>query len=89
MRCKRLNMTLAVGLILRLLLVAAATQEPVDQPMVDAIKAEGLNRSEALDLFYTLTDRIGQRLTGSPAHIEAARWAVERDHRRSTNETSQ
>ena len=78
MRCKLLSMTLAAGLLLGLLLVAAAAQEPVDQRMVAAIKAEGLNQSEAPDLFYTLTDRLGQRLTGSPAHMEAARWAVER-----------
>ena len=78
MRCKRVSMTLAAGLLVGLLLVAAAAQEPVDQRMVAAIKAEGLNKSEAPDLFYTLTDRLGQRLTGSPAHMEAARWAVER-----------
>jgi carboxypeptidase Q len=78
MRCKRVSMTLAAGLLLGLLLVAAAAQGPVDQRMVAAIKAEGLNQSEAPDLFYTLTDRLGQRLTGSPAHMEAARWAVER-----------
>ncbi|HZL94969.1 MAG TPA: hypothetical protein VFB99_15045 [Vicinamibacterales bacterium] len=42
------------------------------------IRAEGLQRSSALGLYRTLTDDIGARLTGSPAHMQAARWAVER-----------
>jgi carboxypeptidase Q len=46
--------------------------------MIAAIKAEGLRSSEATVLFHTLTDAIGPRLTGSPAHVQAARWAVER-----------
>ena len=66
MRCKRLSTTSALCLILGMLLVSAAAQELVGQRMVAAIKLEGLNRSEAPDLFYTLTDRLGQRLTGSP-----------------------
>jgi len=71
-------MTVAAGVILGLLDVGTAAQQPIDQAMVTAIKTEGLRRSEAPDLFYTLTDRLGQRLTGSPAHLEAARWVVER-----------
>jgi hypothetical protein len=42
------------------------------------IRTEGLQRSRALDLYRTLTDDIGGRLTGSPAHLKAARWASER-----------
>jgi hypothetical protein len=42
------------------------------------IRAEGLQRSRALALYRTLTDEIGARLTGSPAHLEAARWASDR-----------
>jgi hypothetical protein len=48
------------------------------ETMIAAIKAEGLRSSEAPVLFHTLTDLFGARLTGSPAHLEAARWAVER-----------
>jgi len=48
------------------------------QLMIAAIKAEGLRGTEATVLFHTLTDTIGPRLTGSPAHVQAARWAVER-----------
>ena len=42
------------------------------------IRTEGLQRSSALALYRTLTDDIGARLTGSPAHAQAARWARDR-----------
>jgi hypothetical protein len=42
------------------------------------IRAEGLQRSRALPLYRVLTDEIGARLTGSPAHMQAARWASDR-----------
>ena len=49
-----------------------------DADMVSRIRAEGLQRSSALSLYRTLTDDIGGRLTGSPAHLRSARWASER-----------
>jgi hypothetical protein len=52
--------------------------QPDNQSTIAAIKAEGLRSTEAAVLFHTLTDMIGPRLTGSPAHVQAARWAVER-----------
>jgi hypothetical protein len=55
-----------------------AAQDAIDGATVAAIKAEGLQRSQAAELFYTLTDVLGPRLTGSPAHVEAARWARDR-----------
>ena len=42
------------------------------------IRAEGLERSQALSLFLNLTDGIGARLTGSPAHVRSANWARDR-----------
>src|SRR5262245_41946848 len=51
--------------------------QPDSQSMIAAIKAEGL-RGEAAVIFHTLTDVIGPRLTGSPGHVQAARWAAER-----------
>jgi carboxypeptidase Q len=53
-------------------------QEAIDEAIVTGIKAEGLGRSQAPRLFQTLTDVVGQRLTASPAHMEAARWARDR-----------
>ena len=46
--------------------------------IVARIRAEGLQRSGSLALYRSLTDGIGARLTGSPAHMQAARWAVDR-----------
>jgi len=46
--------------------------------MVARIRAEGLERSRASALYLTLTDEIGARLTGSPAHLQSARWARDR-----------
>ena len=46
--------------------------------MLARIRTEGLQRSGALALYRTLTDDIGARLTGSPAHVQAARWARDR-----------
>src|SRR5262245_19540084 len=73
---KRFGIAAAVALMTGLIHSGAA-QEP-SQTTIAAIKAEGLRRSEAENLFHTLTDVLGPRLTGSPAHVEAARWAVER-----------
>jgi hypothetical protein len=57
-------------------LPSAQSRDPGD--MVARIRTEGLQRSGALPLFRTLTDDIGARLTGSPAHVKAARWARDR-----------
>src|SRR5258706_8999839 len=53
-------------------------QERAGSDMVARIRTEGLQRSRALALYRTLTDEIGARLTGSPAHIQAAKWARDR-----------
>jgi len=56
----------------------ALMQQPGAGDMVARIRAEGQQRSRALALYRTLTDEIGARLTGSPAHVQAARWARDR-----------
>ncbi len=71
-------MTAVVALLAGLFHAAHAAQEPIDQATLDAIRAEGLKRSQAPSLFHALTDVLGPRLTGSPAHAEAARWARDR-----------
>jgi hypothetical protein len=53
---------------------ALALQEPVDQATIARIREEGLQRSRALATFNQLTNVIGPRLTGSPAHKAAADW---------------
>src|SRR5688572_14973452 len=46
--------------------------------MAGRIKEEGLQRSRAEELYLTLSDAIGARLTGSPSHARAALWASDR-----------
>jgi hypothetical protein len=57
---------------------AIALQDSADSLMIAAIKAEGQSRSQAPAMFRHLTDVVGPRLSGSPAHTAAAKWAVER-----------
>jgi hypothetical protein len=68
-------MKLARILVLGLLLATpVVAQEPVDSAMVAKIRAEGLDRSKALETFTYLTTNIGPRLTNSPAHRRAIEW---------------
>src|SRR5512133_318323 len=53
----------------------ARAQEPIDRDMIAKIKDEGLNHSQVEETFTHLTEDIGPRLTGSPAHKQAAEWA--------------
>ena len=64
------------AILLALTIVPALTQQPGD--MLARIRTEGLQRSRALAMYRTLTDEIGARLTGSPAHKRAANWARDR-----------
>jgi len=67
----------AAAVVIALFQTGASAQEPVDAAMIAKIRAEALNRSAASDLFYTLTDKLGPRLSASPAYDQAARWAVD------------
>lgn len=67
---------LAVGLVLA---PFGVTAQRGDSDATQArIRAEGLERSAARAIFLTLTDEIGGRLTGSPAHVRSANWARDR-----------
>jgi len=72
------RVVLVAGLVLLLLGVSTATQQRDGGDALARIRAEGLQRSRALPLYRTLTDEIGARLTGSPAHVRAANWARDR-----------
>ena len=71
-----LSLLLAVGVVLSP--VPVGGQQGDVEATLARIRAEGLERSGALELFLTLTDGIGGRLTGSPAHERAANWARDR-----------
>ena len=74
---------LSVAAVLLSLAVAPALMPQRDagdaaNQIIARIRMEGLQRSRALALYRTLTDEFGARLTGSPAHVQAARWARDR-----------
>jgi len=70
--------SIAIGLAAAVVAAPLYAQEPVDLTTTRRIREEGLDRSQALALYRTLTDDIGQRLTGSPSHLRAAEWARDR-----------
>ena len=53
-----------------------AGSEPVNYVDINKIKAEGLQRSQVMDLASWLTDVYAPRLTGSPMSQKAAEWTV-------------
>ncbi|SVD85024.1 uncharacterized protein METZ01_LOCUS437878, partial [marine metagenome] len=57
---------------------ALASAQDLSQQTIAAIKEEGLQRSQVMDLVSWLSDVYGPRLTGSPAIEEARVWVMER-----------
>ena len=51
------------------------TGQRLAEDMGARIRSEAFQRSRALALYRMLSDDIGARLTGSPAHLQAANWA--------------
>ena len=74
-----MRLPFAASLVVVVLSITSTpAQEAVDRGMTARIRDEGLQRSRAQELYLTLSDALGARLTGSPAHLQAARWARER-----------
>jgi carboxypeptidase Q len=67
----------AIAATVLALAVVARAQEKVDFAMLAKIRAEGMDRSKALEAFNHLTTVIGPRLTNSPAHKRAIAWTQE------------
>jgi len=74
MRNRRLVIVLCTAVVVS----SAGAQERVDLTTITRIREEGLQRSRARELYLTLSDSIGARLTASPAYTQAARWARDR-----------
>jgi len=55
-----------------------AQTEKLDYAAIGQIRDEGLNRSQAMDTLFWLTDRYGPRVTGSPAMEEAGAWTMKK-----------
>ena len=69
----------APWLVLGLVVAAPDAQvgvEKIDQAVNARIRSEGMENSHILKTMHYLTDVHGPRLTGSPNHENAARWAV-------------
>jgi len=66
---KKLWLPLAVG-------VLALGQESVDLTNDAKMRSEELEHSQILHTLHMLTDRYGPRVTGTPNHELAAKWAV-------------
>jgi carboxypeptidase Q len=66
---KRLVLAISVGCLL-------FAQEPVDEKNVARIRSEEMEHSQIMRTLHMLTDRYGPRLTGTPNHEAAAKWAV-------------
>jgi hypothetical protein len=56
------------------LAAAVQAQEKIDFGVIEKIRAEGMERSKAVETFEYLTTTIGPRLTNSPAHRQAIAW---------------
>src|SRR5436190_2390502 len=65
---------LALGLVTTLASLAAQSQ--IDPGINAKIRQEGMEHSQILKTTHFLTDVYGPRLTGSPNHENAAKWAV-------------
>jgi len=57
---------------------AQQPQEKLDYAAIAQIRDEGLNRSQAMETLFWLTDRYGPRVTGSPAIEEAGAWTMKK-----------
>ncbi len=69
---------LAIALLGAASVMPAAAQNSGDKPdlqMVTKIRNEGFHNSKVMEIMEDLSDRVGQRLTGSPNQKRANEWA--------------
>lgn len=52
------------------------SEESIDEATNWKIRREATDHSQVMRTLHMLTDRYGPRLTGSPNHVEAAKWAA-------------
>ncbi len=56
--------------------LALLSQGKVDEPTTARIRSEELEKSRIMHTLHMLTDRYGPRVTGTPNHEAAAKWAL-------------
>src|SRR5271165_4041790 len=66
------RLVLAFGVIVCVLLA----QEKTDEATTAKIRSEEMEHSQIMRIEHMLADRYGPRVTGTPNHEEAAKWAV-------------
>src|SRR5215471_11429627 len=66
---KKLSLALAAVCLL-------VAQEKVDEATTARIRSEEAEHSQIMHTLHMLTDRYGPRVTGTPNHEAAAKWAV-------------
>jgi len=73
-------MRTAVFLILCALIAPRSTTEGTraTDDVLHRIHAEGMQHSRAAEIYATIVDQFGPRLTGTPAHKHAAEWTRDR-----------
>jgi carboxypeptidase Q len=74
MRKRQLFLLAAVALVAALPLLAQS--EKINYEDINKIKAEGMQRSQVMELNSWLSDVYAPRLTGSPMFDEAAKWVM-------------
>lgn len=58
------------------LLLSLSAQERVDEATDAKMRSEELEHSQIMHTLHMLTDRYGPRVTGTPNHEQAAKWAA-------------
>jgi hypothetical protein len=66
----------AAMMVLLAILPLRATNEVINYTDINKIKAEGMQRSQVMELSSWLSDVYGPRLMGSPMYTKAADWAI-------------
>ena len=74
MRRKHLCVLASVAFLIALPLLA--TNETINYDDINKIKAEGMQRSQVMELNSWLSDVYAPRLTGSPTIVKGAEWAM-------------
>jgi len=69
-------MIMKITLLALSLLLPLVAQERVDQTTDAKMRSEELEHSQIMHTLHMLTDRYGPRVTGTPNHELAAKWAA-------------
>jgi carboxypeptidase Q len=73
-----MHRTLAVATLTVTLVITGVAQAPVDLATVSLIRQEALQRSQAIEHVWWLSEVYGPRVTGTPGFAAASDWAMAR-----------